>query len=522
MSIRPSSRSGPSRRDALRIAAGAWATPALGQAQANGREVIVQAPCGALAGRSLGEVMVFKGLPYAQPPIGPGRFRAPRRMTPWARVRDATHLASASLQPPSARDPTMRVSEDCLYLNIWAPTAPGPHPVFVWVHGGGNTAGSASEPAYDGTKFAAAGIVCVTLGYRLGALGFLDVSSILGPDYAGAGCNALRDQVLALKWVRDNIAGFGGDRRRVTLAGESAGAKNVCALMAIPRARGLFSQAVVESGGGHTVHDPATAASVVEFFLRCADLGPASARQLLDLPSERVLEAQAKVLAGWPSAFPFRPVVDGQVLAERPLDAVARGAMRGKRLLIGWNRDEAGFVRTADEPHQPLTIKDLSHLTLERAQAMEQAYAEVLPGLSGPERLRRLLTAEGYAIPTLRIAEGHARHGATYVYRFDRAPLTGRWRGMSVHASELPFVWGAKPGSMIAEVFGLTALEGPLVAGVHQAWIRFIKTGAPFSEGLPAWEPFALNTRTTMLLNANSAAVDDPEPVERRLWLGQL
>ena len=233
-----------SRRAVLRaggLAAGAWG---LGQGRwLLGQEgaaagPMVKTPLGELRGAMVqGGVRVFKGVPFAQPPVGELRFRPTLAAKAWTGVRSATAFQSVAVQTNGG---AVEGSEDCLYLNVWAPAGAGPFPVYVWIHGGGYTGGSAIAPVFDGAEFAREGVVLVTVAYRLGVFGFLDVGPLLGPEYAGSGNNAIRDLVMSLKWVQENIAAFGGDRERVTIGGESAGAKATAALMGIREARGYF------------------------------------------------------------------------------------------------------------------------------------------------------------------------------------------------------------------------------------------------------------------------------------------
>jgi para-nitrobenzyl esterase len=232
-------------------------------------------------------------------------------------------------------------SEDCLYLNVWTPSEPGPHPVFVWIYGGGNISGATSEPIYDGRNFARSGVVCVTVGYRVGAFGFLELGELLGAEFRGSGNNAIRDQILALQWVRDNIGAFGGDPSRVTVGGESAGGKSVSALLATPSARGLFHAAIIESGGGQTVHDVEQANSVTELLMRQLRSIVSASDALFVASATELLTAEQRTLAAYPRSFAFRAVVDGQTLPDQPLRAVVTGASHDIRVLIGSNRDES-------------------------------------------------------------------------------------------------------------------------------------------------------------------------------------
>ena len=234
--------------DLAKTVCGGWqldrgrvATRSLG-ALASGMPVsesaVVKTRSGDLRGETVDGVRVFRGIPFAQPPVGELRFRPPVEVKPWTGVRPAIRFAPEAMQPAEVG---IARSEDCLYLNVWAPEGKGPFPVFVWIHGGGFTGGRATAPIFDGAGFARDGVVLVTVAYRLGVFGFMDLGPVLGGAYAGSGNNAMRDLVAALRWVQGNIAAFGGDPGRVTVGGESAGAKATAALMAIPEAQGTLS-----------------------------------------------------------------------------------------------------------------------------------------------------------------------------------------------------------------------------------------------------------------------------------------
>lgn len=221
------------------LANSALACVATGYGFAASPTVDVKTPLGVVRGERMEGVRLFRGVPFAQPPVGELRFRPPLEPMPWSGVRNALQFAPAAVQP---NGDAKEQSEDCLYLNVWTPDTPGPHPVFVWVHGGGFTGGRSSEAMFDGSTFAREGIVCVTVAYRLGVFGFMDWSPMLGETYAGSANNGLRDLIAALNWVQKNIASFGGDPKAVTLGGESAGAKLTDILMGVPAARPLFTR----------------------------------------------------------------------------------------------------------------------------------------------------------------------------------------------------------------------------------------------------------------------------------------
>lgn len=474
---------------------------------ATAASVVVETSLGRLEGKRAGNTIAFLGVPFAEPPIGPLRFRPPRPARPWSGVRSADSYASAPVQLRHKG-----ISEDCLYLNIWMPAAPGPHPVLFWIYGGGNTVGATGGIA-DGSHFARNGVVCVTPAYRIGALGFLDVSAELGDAYTGSGNNGLRDQLLALEWARHNIATFGGDPDRITVGGESAGAKDTCALMALPQAAGLFQQAIVESGSGQTVHTRESSRALTQKFLRCAGLTTSTASQLLTLSVPRLLAAQ-RALEGQTSEFPFRVTVDGIVLERTPLEYLCSGSSRRLRLLAGSNRDESTlFVRGA-ELEEPIRQSEMQNMSMDKAPEMEARYKAAFPQLTAPERKIRLLTSEEYWIPTLRIAEAHlANGGDAWFYRYDRPLNFGPLKGKVPHGSEVRLVWDDEMQHPDPSVH-------PLRQAMHAAWVDFIFGRAPTLAGAPPWPKFNVNDRPVMIIKDQSTVVLDPDSSERHLWDG--
>src|SRR5580658_8798478 len=210
---------------------------------ANSSPITIHTPSGMLRGEQSDGALQFRGVPFAEPPIGPLRFRPPVKIKPWSGERDATRFGASPMQ---SGELGMEHSEDCLYLNIWAPAGKGPFPVYLWIHGGGFTAGHAFESMYDGMEITKEGVICISVAYRLGIFGFLDLEPLLGAAYAGSANNALRDLIMALTWIQENISAFGGDPSRVTIGGESAGAKLTDILMGVPAAQNLFHQMISE------------------------------------------------------------------------------------------------------------------------------------------------------------------------------------------------------------------------------------------------------------------------------------
>ena len=261
-----------------------------------GATSIVETHYGKLQGTQKDTVSVWKGIPFAQPPSGLLRFRAPQPLEGWTGVREATQFGAISPQTSEGSFGTLPgpMSEDCLTLNIWSPSADDARrPVMVWIHGGSFVTGSGSTPWYNGTSFATQGdVVVVTLNYRLGALGFLYLAEYAGEEYATSGNNGLLDQIAALTWVRENIAAFGGDPDNVTVFGESAGAMSIGALLAMPAAHGLFKRAILQSGAAHRVNSSQTAASGTRGFLQALEFGPSEMNRLLTTSVDDILRAQ--------------------------------------------------------------------------------------------------------------------------------------------------------------------------------------------------------------------------------------
>ncbi len=480
---------------------------------------VVETLEGPVRGVALEHCRRFLGVPFAAAPVGPLRFRAPQPPPRRSSVFTATSFASAPIQNPPREGlygpGPLPVSEDCLALNIWQPLSEGPHPVYVWSHGGGNVAGSSRMPVFDGSRVAGHGTGCVTVSYRVGAFGFLDVSPILGPDYSGSGNNGMLDIVAALKWVRDNIAAFGGDPAAVTVGGQSAGAKNVCTLLGMPSANGLFRAAIAQSGGAETINTAAAAAHMAALF---RDEAGSDAADLGRMPAEALLAIQNRVAARWPRKYPFRPVIDGIHLPDLPLSTLRAGTGSRVPLLIGATRDEVAFFGPNATADGTVVQGDLANMALPAFSAIYDQYPTVLPDASAIDLRYAALSAEEYGIPTVHAADAHGDHAPTWRYRLDLPRGTKPNKGYAVHGSELPLVWDKldDPGS------ALLGPEGPaaeaLSARMHAHWVSFIRKGSPDATLDPAWRRYEPSTRSTMLFDAVSRVVNDPDAAERGLW----
>jgi carboxylesterase type B len=491
---------------------------------------IVETHRGALRGAREGDVCVFRGIQYARPPVGELRFRPPVPPEPWEGVRDATRFGHLHIQVfDPVEGPLMHASsrqpdgDDCLNLNVWTPDpAAVGLPVLVWIHGGSLKFGAGSDELYDGSTFARDGVVTVTINYRLHPAGYLYV-----PGRPGAGAFGLLDQVAALEWVRDNIADFGGDPARVTVAGESAGAHSVGALLGAPDARGLFRRAVLQSGAA-SFDVPAAAAAVHgREVLRRLGVDPADDAALAAIDGAALLatseEAERDLLPRL-AAHGVDPGLmtracrssslitsGGDVLPRRPLAAVAAGVAAGVDLLIGTTLDEAWLF----PPEFNATAPEVA----------EAAFGT--PEFPAPYRAhddagQRLITDTLFRIPAIRLAEAAVPHHARvfmYVVAWG-SPPEGAGCG-AVHAIDLPFMW--RRIDAVADAIFKLAGRAPSPAfaeAMHGAWVRFITDGIPADAALPAWPAYDTTRRATMWLDDESRVVDDPMADERRAWRG--
>src|SRR6516225_2443720 len=490
---------------------------------------VVRTKDGTVRGRVESGVAAFLGIPYAAPPFGPNRMLPPQPVPPWAGERDATSFGPTVPKgdyPPQYASLFPEVvipGEDCLNLNVWTPSAgPAGLPVLVWIHGGAFMNGSGSVGAYDGAAFARDGVVCVTINYRLAAEGF----RFLGDGVANLG---LRDQLGALRWGRENIAACGGDPGRVTVAGESAGAMSVTTLLSMPLASGLFGQAIAQSGAAaHTLTEDE--GRMVGGYLAEALGVPADRDSIKAVPLEKLVQAASDLVvevqtapdpAKWGqlamSLLPFAPTVDGTVLPQAPLPAIADGQGGDVRLLIGSNRDEARLFFVAAG-----TMDLIDDATVEATAGAYGLSADSLavyranrPGASPGDVLAAVVTDWFFGIPPVRVAEARAGRGtaSTWAYRFDH-PAPGDNHGLgSCHAVEIPFVFDTIARDDVRALIGETPSQA-VADRVHQVWVDFI------TRGDPGWPAYDLANRCTGLLSDRVDAARDPAADERALWDG--
>jgi len=467
-------------------------------------KLVVETTAGAVRGVARDDVRVWKGIPYAAPPIGPLRFRPPVPPAPWQGERVAEHSGPVAMQarenPMAGFTDKTAIDEDCLSLDVYAPASGSNHPVMVWIHGGAFVMGSGSVPMYGGTSFAGRhDIVVVTINYRLGLFGFL---------YLGDQGNvALLDQVAALRWVQANIAAFGGDPGAVTVMGESAGAMSIAHLLAMPSARGLFHRAILESGAG-ALEPPTRADANAVAAQVLAELGTTPAG-LVDVPAERILAAQTTLMKQRGLAA-IAPYIDGATVPRGPAAAARAGEVARVPLLLGTNRDEWALFDTVLPATTKIAEAQIRGRLGARADAIRAAYR------SWSDVIGDVV----FRIPMIRLAE--AFPAPVYAYRFDVASPAFGGRLGAAHTLELPLVWNHLANPFAALLFGGDATPFAGIAlQLHDTWAAFIKTGVPDGGGLPAWPRYDAARRATLVIDRDppgSRVVDDPGGEQRALW----
>jgi para-nitrobenzyl esterase len=487
-------------------------------------DVLVDTAQGTVRGSRAGGLTVFAGIPFAASPVGDLRLRPPQPVEPWSGVRDAltfppapaqgtmgveaTEGRSASPPRPAGDLPAhffrhmaagaasaKSSAEDCLYLNVWSPEGATSAPVIVYIYGGGFEAGSASPPITDGAALArATGCVVVTVNYRVGALGFLHLSDLGGAAWAGSTNLGLQDQAAALRWVQQNITAFGGDKDRVTAAGESAGAFSIGSLLTMPLARGTFQRAILHSGSTQRVFPAATATAIAHDLLTALRLDDVEG--LLTVPTQRILDVQKSVIdtdigrRNLPGGRSWGVVLDGTVLPRHPHDAVADGEARDIVLLVGANRDEIRiFQRVFGDAFRPedegALVAEISRAGFDRPQELLDAYRRRLTGSAAgdlAELRAAFLTDQIYRVPAYQLAEAQiAAGGVAHTFLFADAPF-GPGLG-AFHACDDIYTFDK------LESAGVTSPESRAVGeAFRESWGQFAATGNP---GWPQYDPDA-------------------------------
>jgi len=473
---------------------------------------VVDAPAGKVEGRMEGKLRVFKGIPYASPPVGQDRWKPPSSMPRWPDLRKATDFGPACNQPtakvPSVymRDP-LPMSEDCLTLNIWTPAGARNAPVFFWIYGGALTTGGSRESLYDGARLAAQGMVVVTINYRLGVLGWLALPELSAESADGISGNyGLLDQIQALRWVRGNIGAFGGNPANVTIAGESAGALSVMYLMVSPPARGLFARAIAES---------AYMISTPELKQRHygADAAEASGARLAaalhkpDLASLRAMDAQALADAAPGAGFAPWGAVDGRILPHQLVDVFDRGEQAPVPVLTGFNSGEIRSLRVL-APRPVGSAGEYERIIRERYGDLADEFLRLYPSANMEESILATTRDALYGWTAERLVrKQEALHVPAYLYFFDHGYPAADSQGLhAFHASELPFVFGTLADTTPSwPKIPATPQETALSDAMIGYWTSFARTGQPRAAHRPDWPAYGSS-------HSYMAFTDGPHP----------
>ncbi len=489
----------------------------------------VRTTAGAVRGVAVGGVHAWRGIPYAAPAAGEGRLRAPRSPEPWNGVRDASTFGPV---PPQQRSWLAGLGaglgtpmgEDCLSVNVVAPATPAarPRPVMVWIYGGSFTNGSSAAPGYAGHELVRRGdVVFVSFNYRLGALGFTDLTRYGTAERPLESNTGIRDQVAALEWVRDNIAAFGGDPGNVTVFGESAGATSVTTLLALPAARGLFHRAIAQSPAAHLAYVPERTRRWGAQLVGLLGAAEDDALDALLRAAPDELVAAGAALDEWvhqaaPGTHCFAPVVDGGYLPAHPADAAAARATHAVPLLIGTNDREATlFARSGS------TLLPTSRERLDRMFALTDPRARDRVLAAYPRRTAVVDAAGDHAFwwPSVRLADGHATVAPTFSYRFDLAPRLLRTTGVgATHTAEIPLVFGDVDTPFVRAVTALGGLPALRAASARmlEHWTHFARHGVPAA----GWPAYDAEHRRTLIIDETDRVESDPRAARRRAWTG--
>jgi para-nitrobenzyl esterase len=523
------------------ILMGAAASAAVGLPGAGRAAVapVVETSRGRLRGVSANGILSFKGVRYGETTGGANRFRAPVPVTPWAGVRDAVAFGGSAPQVPGAQhglsgwySAIEPISEDCLFLNVFTAGAyhsgraggrvDGRRPVMVWLHGGAwsNCAGTA--PGFDGTRLARDGdVVVVTVNHRLNVFGYLDLGDG-DPRFADAGTAGVLDLVAALRWVRDNIAAFGGDPNNVTIFGQSGGAAKVTALLGMPAAQGLFHKAIAQScSGGLRLDGRAEASRQAHDLAGQLGMAEVSGSALQAVPMDRLLNAMKGV------ADPFRPVLDGRNFVQNPFDPTAPAIAANVPLMIGNAATETTLYLAADMANFSLDAAEVEkrvarylQVDAPNARRVMDGYQAADEGATPSDLLVAITTDYNYRRNTTRVAELQAMQAKApvYAYVFDwKTPVLG---GVlrSPHTVEVPFVFGTTEAA--AALVGSGGQLPALVREVMACWTSFAHTGEPGAAGGVKWTPYEMDRRSTMMLSPESHMASDPGGEARHALVG--
>lgn len=495
-------------------------------------KVVTQTIAGKVEGVKTNNIISFKGVHYGASTAGEMRFKPPHPVKPWQGVRDASRFGPICPQTGAVADgqdpktspgysmtgyiEKLPISEDCLVVNVWTPNTTGKRPVMVWYHGRGFVQGAGSEDWYDGTALAKRGdLVVVTVNHRLNVFGYLDLEAIGAEAFAGSGMAGMLDATLALEWVRDNIANFGGDPNNVTFFGESGGGAKVSTLLATPAANGLFHKAIIQSGAGLKGLPQESAQKNTAKLIDALNLKSNPIEKLQALPMEELLAGLNK------SGLRFRPVMDGRYLPMHPFDQKASPWSADIPIMIGTNKDEATLFSATDPKRGKLADSELKTRLKEmfgdNTDQAIKAYKKEIPKATAWDIYTTAESDRRFRIPSVTLAETQLATHQSPVYMYLLEWETNYANGIfkSPHALEIALVFSHVDRVPLS---GTKPDRYDVQTAMSEAWIAFAHTGNPNHSKLPKWKPYSEKNRETMFFNSPSRLEKNPYPEVLKVW----
>ncbi|MHA1278918.1 MAG: carboxylesterase/lipase family protein [Candidatus Helarchaeota archaeon] len=491
---------------------------------------IIKIQAGQIQGYLDKNIAIFKGVPYAEPPIGKLRFKPPVDKQPWTGVLEATKYSACAWQGYSELEKWLGKpkpeSEDCLYLNIWTPSIDNKkRPVMFWIHGGAFIIGTGNDPLYDGGALARRGdVVVVTSNYRLGFFGFAYIPEIT------VNVGSL-DQIKALEWVRDNIELFGGDPNNVTIFGESAGAYSVVSLCSMPAAQGLFHRVIAQSA---PTIEPKIDDKITKKILKRLHIKEGNLDALRDVPAEQIINAQNKVFAANPTnILALRPLIEGKICVKHPLKAFQEGDCANIDFMIGTNFDEFKLFTAMDALRNMIAADPLKLLIAflgmagipaDKAQNLLDTYKKARAGkysIESFDLFNAIITDFAFRISTIHLLEAQSAHNPncyTYLFNWPSPGLNGILG--ACHALEIPFVFGTLDSPTLKDF--VVGAPKTLSDIMMDSWIAFARTGNPNHSSIPEWSAYNSETRATMIFTEPCSVEHAPLDMERKAWDGLL
>ncbi len=481
---------------------------------------IVKTKYGKLEGFREDNLIKWFGVPFAKPPIGELRFKRAVECEMWTGVKSCKTHGNRPIQFTKAPDTGVSESEDCLYLNIWRPdTEKNKLPVFVWIYGGGFSYGECSDPLYDGSSFARNDVIFVGINYRLGVLGFYDFTPYQNQNEDFDSNCGFSDQLMALRWVKENIEDFGGDSNNITIAGESAGGTSVCHIMASPYAKGLFNKAISQSALPDCLHNSSSAKRNMDMFLNQMKMSQDEVIKLKTMDVNEMKSAAQYVLDNscliYPGIFQPGPVID-ELIPESSVSACAKGAAKDVSLIIGTNHDEGSvFINMKWFPYnwemteKMLELNNCKHRITELKKLYSE-YGELA------NQMNLLAKDRAFLIDAVKTANGQSKYNDVWMYRFDYAPPYLKNKGLNaMHSVEIPIALNT-----FSKLWKGTDknIESKLRFEMHSAWLNFAKYWNPGKFSTCIWENYDENSGTTLIFDQETYTLNNPEKENFNIW----